>query len=614
MNTSLFIKNQLPNFITESYPKFIEFMEAYYDFLDQYNVSYETARDIDLTSDQLFAFIKREFLNKFPHALIDNNKLFWTIRNLYNEKGTINAVTLLFRIFFNESITVYQPGENILRASDGRWNFEKSIILKRLNGEFDPNKNITLIIDNDYGKFFIDVNRLEIIDSSTTKFFFKNIIDYIITPNQIVEIKEEGNIVYRGLIERSPSSLNIISPGKYWKIGQVFTIEGDIVDSICRVTQIGPQGQLLGLEIYDFGYNHSENQLSFISPFPNKPIGGNVNYIRVIQNYDPISQEYEWLHTLTLDETIDQPNEAVTGFSDNQSFLTYFSGDYNTNTGDGYYSGSRVFNQTVITTSNTTNEITQVISPEQYQESITVLEFKFDDIVTYRGEFLGDYGILSNDNIRLQDNFFYQMFSYVIETEQNIDDYRNILEVVHPSGLKYFGSLGKLARICIDRDIKCSVSLSSLFLETSVTAAYTIAKLVETIQTDIIGTNSSLVILLTKILTDDTTAQDLYYEKLISKPITDLLTHTTEIALTNNKQLADAVINIDSVLKEYLKNINTTITSTETLGLQNTKPLSDTTSFGVENNIDSEYLIWDEETYTVVTDLYSEKIFAITIN
>ena len=59
----------------------------------------------------------------------------------------------------------------------------------------------------------------------------------------------------------------------------------------------------------------------------------------------------------------------------------------------------------------------------------------------YSGYFDGETGLLSGTN-KMQDNFYYQDFSYVVKTDQDVETYRDkILELVHPAGMALFGEI-----------------------------------------------------------------------------------------------------------------------------------------------------------------------------
>lgn len=68
-----------------------------------------------------------------------------------------------------------------------------------------------------------------------------------------------------------------------------------------------------------------------------------------------------------------------------------------------------------------------------------ILKFYNGGIAKYQGEYVSNKGFLSDD-IYLQDNYYYQNYSYVIRSGIQIDNYRNIVrKTVHPAGMIFFG-------------------------------------------------------------------------------------------------------------------------------------------------------------------------------
>ena len=128
------VKTQLPDFIREDAPLFQKFVEGYYEFLEQGNNVIEVTRslssyqDIDTSIDKYIEYIKRELLPSFPKTLTSDQKLLVKrAKDFYRSRGSEKSYQLLFRALYNEDITIYDPGVNILRASDGRWIQENSI-------------------------------------------------------------------------------------------------------------------------------------------------------------------------------------------------------------------------------------------------------------------------------------------------------------------------------------------------------------------------------------------------------------------------------------------------------------------------------------------------------
>jgi hypothetical protein len=67
----------------------------------------------------------------------------------------------------------------------------------------------------------------------------------------------------------------------------------------------------------------------------------------------------------------------------------------------------------------------------------------------YSGYFNGENGLLSGTN-KMQDNFYYQDFSYVVKTNTDVVTYRDkILELVHPAGMALFGEILLTANVSV---------------------------------------------------------------------------------------------------------------------------------------------------------------------
>ena len=122
------IANQLPDFVKGEYPQFVLFLKKYYEFLDQENqvnnflLNYEKNFDINRTLDTFLPKFRDQYLQNFPvTAQLDERRLIKFIKQFYEAKGSEKALELLFRILYNETIEIFYPSEQILRASDGIW-------------------------------------------------------------------------------------------------------------------------------------------------------------------------------------------------------------------------------------------------------------------------------------------------------------------------------------------------------------------------------------------------------------------------------------------------------------------------------------------------------------
>ena len=470
---SLLVGSQIPEHIRVDYPRFVEFLEAYYDFLQAYNSRIEKLRDINQTAQDFITFLRSEFAARYPQAMIDDRKLIAIIRNLYRTKGTLGGVELLFRIFFNEAVIVQQPGKNILRASDGRWSQEYSITLDQAylkqDYKIDFSSPIVLRVRNNSGEFFVEVDRADVITETVTRFFFKINKNVIFDPNQYVDILDDsGEILYRGKLIKSPSRLEISSPGKNWKVGQVIIVKSAFNEAldptIARVTEVGPEGELVNLEIIQYGVDHAENQIILASPYQVKPVSTSYDYVS-IPRITPGGEVY-YEHTLTLNSYVDQISEIIQGVSSAVSLQNaYFLENYAAEE----YNAATVITQLIETSAESTGtNYNTDLTLEEWIASRATLLYKFDYVIKYRGTFVDDRGQLSNTNMRLQDNYFYQMFSYVVESSLNINDYRGAVNMIHPAGLKLFGELAKTAIILKpEYSVLRTLSLNTVYLDDS---------------------------------------------------------------------------------------------------------------------------------------------------
>ena len=122
------VSSQLPDFIRSDNPKFVLFLEKYYEWLESSNNAlYETktlydSKDIDSADDYYLNEIVKEVLPYFPkEILLDKSTFIKHVGNFYRSKGTPEAVKFLFRILYDEEIEIYFPKEQVIKASDGKW-------------------------------------------------------------------------------------------------------------------------------------------------------------------------------------------------------------------------------------------------------------------------------------------------------------------------------------------------------------------------------------------------------------------------------------------------------------------------------------------------------------
>jgi hypothetical protein len=122
------VESQFPGFIREEGPQFVAFLKAYFEYMEQNGKAINASRslrdntDIDRTVDSFVEYFRKQFMIDIPKdVLADKRLLTKHIRDFYRTRGSQESYRFLFRALFNKEIDFYYPGDDILRASDGRW-------------------------------------------------------------------------------------------------------------------------------------------------------------------------------------------------------------------------------------------------------------------------------------------------------------------------------------------------------------------------------------------------------------------------------------------------------------------------------------------------------------
>ena len=109
---SIVVNKQVPEFVRDDNQKFIDFLKAYYEWLENFypQQHLEDIRDIDNTVNMFVEYFSREVLQSIPREVISDKRfLAKHIKDLYSSKGTEDSYKFLFRILYNEDAEVYFP-------------------------------------------------------------------------------------------------------------------------------------------------------------------------------------------------------------------------------------------------------------------------------------------------------------------------------------------------------------------------------------------------------------------------------------------------------------------------------------------------------------------------
>jgi hypothetical protein len=175
-----------------------------------------------------------------------------------------------------------------------------------------------------------------------------------------------------------------------------------------------------------------------------------------------------------------------------------------------------------------------------------ILSLQVGSIQKYPGYYTAVNGFLSDD-MYLEDNRFYQTFSYVIKVNQSIDTYRTIIKsLIHPAGLALFGEYSLTNVFDLSASVELLIRYLSLDLQEEVFTDDSEFYLLNKVFNDLITTSESDTYLLNKALTETivTTESDTYS---LSKPLTDSFTSTELYSSYVTKVLSDSITSSESI-------------------------------------------------------------------
>ena len=150
---SAHIESQLPEFVRQDHGTFVDFVEAYYQWLETSNNPYlmpyqtMTYKDVDRTVSVFLDQIQNEVMQLWPKRLdrdVDRKNLIKNIKDFYESKGTEKSIRFIFRVLFQEEIDIKYPRDEMLQASDGKWVERKSIKITNDNNKFESLSGLTI--------------------------------------------------------------------------------------------------------------------------------------------------------------------------------------------------------------------------------------------------------------------------------------------------------------------------------------------------------------------------------------------------------------------------------------------------------------------------------------
>ena len=475
-NISFLISEQIPDHIRNDHELYDAFMTAYYEWLERVNNPlymsehlYEF-RDIDATPDYFFNHLKNEILSVFPqNVLADKALLARFAKDFYERKGTVASYKFLFKALYNEDIEIVTPKDYILKASDGRWVVDYYIMCQKVEGNpFDlmgeyvyTSKGYPLFIDNvileNHGPY--EVYKIYVPSSSDMEL---DVGEELKNQDETITIKTYGVL----------KDIEVKVSGNNYQIGDYIPIRDPYgVDGTAKISSLRPTNTISGFQIVNGGSNYRVGDQLVFTPV-NGGFGA-IAYVSQITNSKPSDQ---CITTIETEQSVVSNDVKDTRVIDYVRFENFEIGSisaiklvdggreyidmpkvsiyqeplYDLPHGSGAIikAISKNYGQVVkIDVMNhgvgyKKSEIYPIIDLSEMGDGTAVAKANvYSGVIKSKGYWLDNRGKLSS-TVYLQDNYYYQNYSYLIKSTQSINNYKDIVtNVVHLAGTQLFGEV-----------------------------------------------------------------------------------------------------------------------------------------------------------------------------
>lgn len=464
----LFVKNVLPEFVREDFPQFVTFLDKYYEWMDQVGnpsqlLLNNNVVDIDQATDSTIKQWAAQLAVDVPETvLIDKKTLYKNLKNLYETKGSKQSIQMFFRFLYGEEVTVEYPQEQILVPSDGRWIVDHAIRVSPVNGDY----NRMLL---DYAGKLIDINYykstgsvVQIVRIPATC-LRSELIAYTYPPVYELIIDNEsgtldvpgpgaGAIIIPTVSGGAITSLTITNAGAEYSSNPNIIVRGDGTGAV--VTVIVTEGKITSASVIDGGSGYTTAELdintdlidTFVSLRGADQVSGHDGDVLrtltsvVTNSYTGANPKFNIGDIIGVNESGDDGR----GYATN-----YFAGDYTLVSGknnafirvEGVDATGLPTSWSIINAGSGFKQNSTVLTVTSKYGIAIQITIHTGYLYNYPGKYLDDRGKLSDVN-RLQDNYKYQKYSYVIKSSIQQDKWnKSLKELVHPAGMEVFGDL-----------------------------------------------------------------------------------------------------------------------------------------------------------------------------
>lgn len=466
------VEQQFPAFIRDDYPKMVDFTRAYYDYMAQTeNGRIKNLRDIDETSGDYLNYLQNEYLYNaakpnFQQDFAAEDFIRFS-RQFYATKGTEESIKFLFRAQAAQEVQIEYPSELIFKPSTAKWFQEQSIKVIMTQDSIPATYFIGnyLTIKNSKGEEqTVEISNVVDLTQKVTEAELSTLFEVFFTTELIIDVAPDDTLYgtnFYSTIINSLTDIEIVTAGNSFRVGQVIKLDG-ITGSgaVAVITNVLEGGAIRNLKLIKFGTNYTTDFYISIAP-------------------DGVFTDTGASFATEGDADINKALSDVTeGFIESQSILR---SDYVLNDSPGSTPGYTYPGYFGVYVSQLSNR--QVFYLEENYSALLLCTI--GAVCKYPGKYLDQTGMPSNASV-LQDNNYYQDFSYVIKSTIDIENYRDsITELAHPAGFKMFGELS------IDNEFESNTTAGEVSVNVGVQIGSTIPEITKSLSASVSSTSTA---------------------------------------------------------------------------------------------------------------------------
>ncbi len=225
---SQFIETQFPNVYRDEHSGLVEFIAAYYEWLEETNQTtkvlrqLKSNRDIDTTINDFIVHFKNTYFTESRlQNFSDTRFILKHISDLYQSKGSIRSVELLMKLMFGQEVEIFLPSHYILKPSASTWT--KPIYLELSNSP----RNKGLVGKEIQGStsgaagFIESIITKVVAQKRITIAYLSNVRGTFVTGEFVTD---DGVILDAPKVIGSLSNISIVNGGRNFSIGDIFNV------------------------------------------------------------------------------------------------------------------------------------------------------------------------------------------------------------------------------------------------------------------------------------------------------------------------------------------------------------------------------------------------------